>query len=194
MAATLLKNVQEALGYPALQKMDPNTQEMVIDSQTPEEDKFSQAAIPAVLAGMYKYSQSDEGAAEILKNDQRETWMSRIFNDNIKEVLESVSSYAKQSSEDPVAKMEAIASETVKQVIAGLPAGAEVKDVKTFFNHQSSDILLYLPAALNMGTLLNDNVLDDQTHKMEGPISSLMQSIGNAFSAPVMDDEKKSEL
>jgi hypothetical protein len=191
MSANLLKNVQEALAYPPLQKIDPNTQQMVVDANTPEEDKFSQAAIPAVLAGMYKYSQSDEGAEAILKDDHAETWMNRIFNTKMKEVVQSVASYSKQSSEDPVSKMEAIATETVKQVIAGLPAGAEMKDVKALFNNQSSDILLYLPAALNMGTLLNDNALDDQTNKMEGPLSGLMQSIGNAFSKPVMDDETK---
>jgi hypothetical protein len=49
MSVNLLKNVQEALGYPALQKMDPNTQKMIHDEKTPDEDLFSQAAVPAVL-------------------------------------------------------------------------------------------------------------------------------------------------
>jgi lysozyme family protein len=87
--------------------------------------------------------------------------------------------------------MEAIATEAVKQSRTNLSAPANEKEVKAFLNDQKSTILLYLPAALNMGTLLNDNVLDDQTNKMQGPLSSLIQSIGNAFSGPVMDDDTK---
>jgi hypothetical protein len=39
--------------------------------------------------------------------------------------------------------------------------------------------------------LLHDTTLDDKTNKMEGPISSLMQNIGSAFSQPVSDEEIK---
>lgn len=51
------------------------------------------------------------------------------------------------------------------------------------------DILLYLLPILQMGVLLHDNTLDDKTNKMEGPISSLINSIGNAFSTPVTEEE-----
>jgi hypothetical protein len=44
---------------------------------------------------------------------------------------------------------------------------------------------LYLPAELNMGGLLDDDSLDDQANKMEGPISSLAHRIGAAFSTAV---------
>jgi hypothetical protein len=39
--------------------------------------------------------------------------------------------------------------------------------------------------------MLHDNTLDDNTHKMEGPVSSLMQSIGTAFSTPFTAEEIK---
>ena len=70
---------------------------------------------------------------------------------------------------------------------------AQLKEVKVFFSNQKNNILLYLPAALNMGDLLHDASLDDNTNKMEGPISSLMQSIGSAFSKPVTDEEIKKQ-
>jgi capsular polysaccharide biosynthesis protein len=107
-------------------------------------------------------------------------------------VVQTISAYAKQSDQDPVAKMNAIANEAVKVVKANIPSTAGSKEVKLLFSHQKNNILLYLPAELNMGELLHDTTLDDKTNKMEGPISSLMQSIGGAFSKPVMDKEIKS--
>jgi hypothetical protein len=191
MSINLLETIQQNLGYPALQKIDPNTQQVVADDKTPDEDKFSQAAIPAVLTGLYKYVQSDEGATAFLRGDNSTNWVSKIFDDNKKEAVQTISSYAKQSNEDPIAKMNAIANEAVKVVKENLPAEATVKEVKTFFGNQKNTILLYLPAALNMGELLHDSTLDDKTNKMEGPISSLVQNIGNAFSSPVADEETK---
>ena len=105
--------------------------------------------------------------------------------------MQTISSYASQSAESPVIKMNAIASEAVKVVKENLSPGAGIKEVKLFFSNQRNNILLYLPAALNMGELLHDNTLDDNTNKMQGPISSLMQSIGAAFSKPVTGEEIK---
>ena len=192
MSIDLLTTVQQNLGYPALQKIDPNTQQVVADEKTPDEDTFSQAAIPAVLTAMYKYVQSDEGATAFLQADDSASWIDKIFDDNKKEVVQTIAAYAKQSGEDPVAKMNAIAIEAAKVVKAHLPEAAGIKEVKAFFKAQKATILLYLPADLNMGELLHDNTLDDNTNKMEGPVSSLIQSIGAAFSTNATEEEIKS--
>lgn len=189
MSIKLLETVQQNLGYPVLQKIDPNTQQVLADEKSPAEDKFSQAAIPAVLTGLYNYVQSDEGASAFLRGDNSSNWVSKIFDDNKKEAIQTISIYAKQSNEDPIAKMNAIANEAVKVAKESLPAEATKKDVKTFFGNQKNDILLYLPPDLNMGELLHDSTLDDKTNKMEGPLSSLMQNIGAAFTNPVTDEE-----
>lgn len=188
MSLNLIEAVQQNLGYPVLQKIDSNTQQVIIN-QKPEEDKFSQAAIPAILTGLYSYVQTDEGAKDVLLKNNSANWLSRIFDENKKEVIETISSYANQSVADPLEKMNAIASEAVKIVNEQLHPDATIKDVKIFFSHQKNTILLYLPAALNIGALLNDDTLDDNTNKMEGPISNIMHSIGNAFTNPVTDDE-----
>ncbi len=194
MSLDLLETLQKNLGYPMLQKIDPNTQQMVLDDATPDEDKFSQAAIPAVLTGLYSYVQSDAGAAEFLQSDETTQWLPKIFNESKQEAVQKISAYAKQSNADPVVKINAIAHEAVKLVKENLPPDATLADVKLFMNTQKQNILLYLPASLNMGELLNDNTLDDATNKMEGPISSLMQSIGSAFSNTTTDtDVKKQE-
>jgi hypothetical protein len=189
MSINLLEIVQQNLGYPPLQKIDPNTQQVVIDENTSDEDKFSQAAIPAVLTSLYNYVQSDEGATILLLNDDSSIWIDKIFNANKKAVIEIISAYSMQSNEDPVGKIDAIAKEAVKVVKENLSDDATIKEVKIYFSNQKNNILLYLPAALNMGELLNNNTLDDNTNKMEGPISSLIQSIGAVFSSPATEEE-----
>ncbi len=193
MEIDLLETVQRNLSYPALQKIDPNTQQVVIDDTTPDEHKFSQAAIPAVLTGLYNYVQSDEGAADFLQSDATTQWLPKIFNESRQEAVQKISAYAKQSNADPMLKINTIAQEAVKTVKEHLPANATTADVKLFMNAQKQTILLYLPASLNMGELLNDNTLDDATNKMEGPISSLMQTIGSAFSNTTTDSDVKKQ-
>ena len=115
----------------------------------------------------------------------------KIFDKNKIEVVQTIATYTNQSKLDPLAEMEVIANETVKVVKNILGADASIKEVKTYFSGQKNNILLYLPAVLNIGELLNDSTLDDKTNKMEGPLSSLMQNIGSAFSKPVSDEETK---
>lgn len=189
MPLQLLQTVQQNLGYPALQKVDPNTKQVIENTSTPDEDAFSQAAIPAVLTGMYRYAQTDEGATDILTRDGDEQWMSKIFDENKKEAIQIISSYSKQSNGDPLSKMNAIAAEAAKVVREHVGENGAIINVKDYFVDQKKDILLYLLPTLKMGDLLNDNTLDDGTNKMEGPISSLMHSIGGVFTNPTTKEE-----
>jgi len=191
MSVNLIKIIQENLGFLPLNKIDPVTEQPATDKDEVVANKFSQAAIPAVLTGLYRYVQSDEGAADFLNGDSSTNWVGKIFDDNSKEAIQTISAYAQESNEDPAAKMNAIANEAVKVTKENLAADAGIKEVKDFFSDQRNNILLYLPAELKMGELLHDNTLDDNTNKMEGPISSLMQSIGSTFSKPVTANENK---
>jgi hypothetical protein len=193
MSIDLLETVQKNLGYPPLQKIDPNTQAVAANEKTAAEDRFSQAAIPATLTALYKYVQADAGAAEVLRGDPSTNWADKIFPENKEVILNSIASYSKQTDQAVHLKLNEIAAEAVKLTRQQLPANAGIKEVKLFFSNQRNNILLYLPATLNMGSLLNDDTLDDNTNKMEGPISSLMHSIGNAFSTPVTEEEIKQQ-
>jgi len=193
MAINLLETIQQNLGYPPLQKIDPNTEEVKEDPNTPDEEKFSQSGIPAILTAFYKYVQTDDGAAEVLRGDYSTDWVGKIFQENKREVVKTISSYSHQTGVEPLSRLNDIADETVRVTKQNLPADAGIKDVKLFFSNQRNNILLYLPPALHMGDLLNDDTLDDNTNKMEGPISSLMHSIGSAFSKPVTDEEIKKQ-
>ena len=59
----------------------------------------------------------------------------------------------------------------------------DAKSLINFFTNQRTQILTRLPAALNMGELLQDSTIDDQTNKMEGPMSGLMHGIEKIFSS-----------
>jgi H+/gluconate symporter-like permease len=193
MSINLLEAVQQNLRYPPLQKIDTGTDQIKENDNTPDEHKFSQAAIPAVLMAIYRFVQTDEGATAILQEEITTDWVKFIFDDKRKEAIETIVSYSGLSKESVISKMNDIASEAVKVVRENLSGDADMKEVKLYFSSQKMHILLYLLPILQMGVLLHDNTLDDKTNKMEGPISSLINTIGNAFSKPVSEEEVTSK-
>ncbi len=192
MSINLIEVVQKNLGYAPLQKIDPNAQQKDIND-VPSRTKYSQAAIPAVLTGLYRYVQTDEGAAAVLSADHSTNWADKLFENHSPEAVEAIAFYAKERGVDANSQINEIANETVKVVKENLGEKAGITDLKDFFNKQRNEILLYLPPYLNMGKHLQDETLDDNVNKMEGPISSLIKNIGNAFSKSVTDEEVKNK-
>ena len=188
MSINLLEAIQKNLRYPPLQKIDPNTQQT---DQVKPGERFSQAAIPAILIAFYEYSRNDDAAKKILSAEDA-NWIGNLFADNKKQAVERIAAYAKTSPEETLNKMNEIANETVLEIRKAVPADATILLVKDFLAGQRNSILPYLPAGIKMGILLNDATLDDNTNKMDGPISSLMHAIGGQFSTP--DIEKGREL
>ena len=184
MSINLLKTVQQNLNYPELQKMDPNIQEILVDDKTTIENRFSQAAIPAVLISLCKYSQSDHGATDLLEIKNNSDWGDKIWGYNKDKAMDAIATYSQLSFEFLAFDLNGIANEAIKVAKQNLPANAKIEDLKAFFENQRSSILLYLPAELNIGELLHSDTLDDKTNKMEGPISSLIQNIGSVFDNP----------
>lgn len=184
MAINLLDKVQQNLGYPPLKKIDPNTQ-----TTGKEPHAFSQAAIPAVLTALYKYVQSDKGAEEFLRGDSSTDWVGKIFHDQLKDAVTKIKNYTENDIQHTTSRMNGIAIEAIKVVKENLPAGAGIKEVKSFFLNQRNNILPYLSPELKLGDLLKDDTIDDNVNKMEGPISSLMKGIGSAFSNPATGEE-----
>ena len=182
MSVNLIEIVQSQMGYPALHKMDPNSQVVRAENSTPDEYLFSQAAIPGVLTALYKYSRSDDGAENILQGTITTHWTNVIFGDNKESVIKKIAGYSCYSKENTEIKMDMIAVNAVNTIQKNLPPEATMHDVKKFLADQNSHVLLYLPADLQMGEMLNDNTIDDRTNKMEGPVSSLMHVIGSRFS------------
>jgi len=183
MAFNIIESIQKSLGYPELQKIDPNTQEVKNPGNISPQDYLRQAAIPAVLTGIYKFTRTEEGNAEILKGELKGILLSLIFGNTKDEVVEKVSRYTGNSVEYTSGKMEDIARGAVtviREHLKNEPSSASVKDLLTAQRH---NILVYLPASLQLGDILKDETLDDRTNKMEGPVSGVMHTIGQVFSA-----------
>lgn len=191
MSINLLETIQQNLGYPPLQKIDPNTQHVATGNKGKVEHKVSQAIIPAVLTGLYNFVQQDKGAEDFLRGNNSTNWVNIIFADHQKEAIEKIADYTGLSGELLSTEMNVIASEAAKITKENLSEDPSLIEVKIFFSKERNNILLYLPAELNLGSLLDDNTLDDKTHKMQGPMSSLMQNIGSTFNKPVSDEEVK---
>lgn len=181
MSSNIINRVQENLQYPPLKKIDPNTEQVVHQPNSPDKHSFGQAAIPAILAAFSEYVQSDEGASDFLNNMHSGNWIQNIFGDRQDEVVHAVSNFSLTVNDDPYFQMQAIADEIVKTTMEQLPANPTTKDVKDFYHNEKVDFLSYLLPELKVGVLLGDESMDDQTHKMDGGLSGLVQKIGAAF-------------
>lgn len=135
-----------------------------------------------MLTALYKFTRKEEGGNAILSKTGSQDWLGIIYEGKEADAVDKVSHYAGLSAEETERNMENIAVEAVR-VIKGLAgANARPEKAKAVMNDQRHQILVYLPAAMKLGDLLNDEGLDDRTNKMEGPISNLMHSIENKFS------------
>jgi hypothetical protein len=180
MAINLIEALQTKLGFPPLQKIDPNTQE---EKATPEAtNALAQAAIPVVLEGLYKFTRSHDNADDIERGNISTNWATNFFGDDSQNVIAKVAAYGGVAVDEAESVMDRVVKETVNIVqerTGDQPNGNAFRDYVTA---QRADILLYLPPALHLGENLNDTTMDDRTNKMEGPVSSFMHTIEKAFS------------
>jgi hypothetical protein len=182
MATHLVETIQKNLGLPPLQKIDPNIQETKEPVPRQSQEKLAQAAIPAVLTALYKFTRTDEGCNAVLASTSDSNWLSSIFDGIERAAVDKVAHYAGVGAEQAKTVMENIAGEAVRTIKKSAGPNAGIDDVRTFMNDQRHDVLVHLPAAMQMGDLLNDEALDDRTNKMEGPVSNFMHSIEKKFS------------
>ena len=194
MATNIIELLQEALNSKPLQKVSPNTQEVKAQAtDTSNAAKLHQAVIPAVLTGFYKLTRTPEGAQAVLRGNLSTSWGKLLFGDNSGTVINNIATYAVNSPAMTEGEIELAAAEaaTIIKQYAGGNTTATAADVIAYLKEQRNSILHYLPAALQLGALLEDDTLDDHTHKMDGPISGLMHSIEKAFSGTPPAEEAK---
>ena len=182
MSINLLETIQKNLGFPALHKIDPNTQEIKTSDSDPAEDRLSQAVIPSVLIALYNFSTTQHGAEAIL-NDNLADWKHEIFGNDQKEAILHIASYAHKSAAIAQETVNAVTREAVQIIRHELNGKETVQNVKTLLEDQRNIVLHYLPASVEIGKILNNTTFDDRTNKMEGPVSNLMHAIGNVFSS-----------
>lgn len=188
----IIEEVQKASGQAPVQKMDPNTQEPQ-DEERNQSSQLSQAAIPVILTGLYKYTRSEKNAQNILSgnNSTNTTWTDEIFGAQSDEVVSQVASYAQVSNVKAESAMDDAAQSAMHVVQNTLGSNATAAQVSGFFKDNRSEILKHLPAALQLGYLIDDNTIDDRTNKMEGPLSGIMHTFEKIFSDSDANDSSK---
>jgi hypothetical protein len=179
MTTNLVEMIQKNLQYPALHKIDPNLQDIKNRGAGETLELLAQAAIPAVLAGLFILSRTNKGCTAIIAADRIEDSLGMIFKGKEGMVVEKIAHYADISANQAESHLENIADESIRLVKERIPGHDEPQRLRQFMDAQQHNILVYLPAELNMGDLLQDETLDDRTNKMEGPVSSFMHRLEN---------------
>ena len=182
MANNLVETIQKNLGLPALQKIDPNIQEVKDKSLRSSRENLGQAAIPAVLTVLYKFIRTDEGCKTFISNESNPDWLGTFFEGKEKAAVDKVALYADVTVGEAESIMEDIADEAVTTIKNSIKPKLTVDLVRAFMNSQRHNILVNLPPAMQMGDLVNDEALDDRTNKMEGPVSGFMHRVENLLS------------
>lgn len=188
-----VQSIQEQMGFPPLQKVDANTGD-VKDQHQEGRQRLGQAAIPAALAIVAKYASTDSGLQRLSAGPVESNWLKEILGAGRHAMIRQVAEYA---GADP-----ATASRTMQEAIqltvhqgAHLNSANEASPAQqTYYASLLTEALSFLPATVPIGKVMDDDTLDDQTHKMEGPLSSLAHSIGNAFSDNRNEDPKDNKL
>jgi hypothetical protein len=173
--------IQKRTPYPELQKIDPNSQEIAGKPMRNSAELVGQATIPAVLTAVYKHSRNDDDAATLLRSESDPGLLHFLFDERENEVKSRIADYAGIAENQVQKEMETVATEAVHVIREFLGREASPQRLRTFMNDQRHNILVYLPAALQLGDLLKDDTLDDRTNKMEGPVSNFMHKLEDKF-------------
>ena len=174
----LPQQLQESLNYPALQLIDANTG---LPQDETQFNVFSQSVLITFLVGLYKGTRSSENAAAVMKITDTQGLLDTLFTNE--DELQIIATFVKQPISAVKEKITEVANGYLALVKKEAAAETEKENyLQNLMTGQRHEILRFLPTGLKLGDLLNDGSLNDDTNKMEGPISSLMHKIENAFS------------
>jgi len=181
MSVNIVQQLEKSMNIDPLLKVDPNTQDIAEGTVLTASQKIFQAIIPAVMAGLYKAGKSEEGV-QVLANDPLvQDWAFKLFGENKTRLLENIARYASINIDETESRFNSVATNAVSQIREAVK-DKDTTELKSLMASQRDNILVYLPASLELGDILQDETLDDRTNKMEGPISSLLRKIQTGFS------------
>jgi hypothetical protein len=109
--------------------------------------------------------------------------LEKIFGQSNDKVIQIVSVYCLTTDQNVKQEMEHIASESVRVVRDHVADLTSEDSIAAFVSQHKHEVLLYLPASLQLGSILGNDNLDDRTNKMEGPVSGLMHRIEKQFNS-----------
>lgn len=190
MANTFMEEVQQALGIPPLQRVNPNTQDVDHTAAgTGAATLLQQAVVAAVLTAMYKLSRSNDGAEAILRENSSTNWVRLLYPAQTDVLVSRIAAYAAASPNSIEAEISSVASRIAEMAGRNAAQPLSADTISTYFKTNRNEILHILPAPLQLGSLLEDDTIDDSTHKMDGPVSGMMHAIEKVFSGTKSEPE-----
>ncbi|MEO7210199.1 MAG: hypothetical protein ABIY35_04570 [Chitinophagaceae bacterium] len=182
MAENIVTALQEKMGFAPFEKIDPNEpqgkRELWLGKDT---NHFTQVASIAVLVGIYEIGTKPAGAAALMLSENSGNSLPIIFADKREEVIRAVSKYGDQNLDTTTDKMASIASTAIALIKSSVGENADDDKVAAFIAAQRHHILVHLPPDLHLGNIVNDNSIDDETNKMEGPVSAMVHFFESLF-------------
>jgi hypothetical protein len=175
----IIETIQKNLGLIPLKKINPNTQEIAGEPVDMGNTALAQAGIPAILLGIYTRLEINPDVSSLDGDTGR--LLEMIFGKSKDIVVKQITDYSKVKDEHSVQELEHIASESVRVVKEKIGGGTNEHSVRNFVSANKPDTLLYLPPSLDLGTILQNNNLDDRTGKMEGPVSTFVRRLEKVF-------------
>lgn len=181
MAIQLIEAVQQRLGLPALIKITPTKNEP--EKELPKAP-LHQVALVAVAGALYRVTRTNEGAVRLLLSGKTANWLSldEAYGARLPEVINRISDYGVADAAATEHLLREIAQTCMLIIHEELAGTITTETVRDFMSAQRHNILIYVPTDLQLGKLLNDRVLDDETNHMEGPVSNVMHKIEDLFS------------
>jgi hypothetical protein len=177
----IIETVQKNLGFMTLKKIDPNTQETIGPDTDMGNSALAQAGIPAILLGIYNNLEQNPDIKLLDSHEGKK--LERIFGKFADIILLKITEYSKIHDKHSLQQLEHIASESMRVVKEKIGENANVSSIRKFITMNKPDTLLYLPPSLGLGTILQNNNLDDSTGKMEGPISNITHRLEKIFNS-----------
>jgi hypothetical protein len=98
------------------------------------------------------------------------------------EVVAGISEYSHSDKASAESLMRSLADTALLVLHETLADQLNPEHVREFMSAQRHNILIYIPAELKLGKMLNDSTWDDQTNHMEGPVSNVIHKIENLLS------------
>jgi len=178
----IVQIIQKNLGFSSLEKIDPNTQQAPGKDQSLGNNALAQAAIPAILLGIFNRLEQNPDP-EALFTASPAGLMDRIFDQSADVVVKQIEEYSKNQDKNSKQELDHIASESLRVVREQLGVTPTESHIRRFAANHKRETLLYLPPSLELGSILQNNNLDDRTGKMEGPVSSFMRKVENTFNS-----------
>lgn len=182
MATQIIEAVQQRAGLPALIKVTPD--KGVTPQQSLPRPGLHQAALVTVAAALYKLTRTNEGVVRLLLSGKDDSWLllPGAMGSSMPEVVAGVSEYSHSDKESAESLMRSLADTALLVLHETLADQLTPEHVREYMSAQRHNILIYIPAELKLGKMLNDSTWDDQTNHMEGPVSNVIHKIENLMS------------